>query len=166
MSSAAGSDPFAVFGIPRSLDLDEKRLEQRYLELSRQCHPDLHRSAATADCAAILRRAADVNDAWRVLRNPWDRARALLELRQPGILDANKKLDEEFLLAAMELAERTAQCSATEAPALRAELEAKLADDLAAIRRFVAAGDLAAGARTFQQAKYHRKALTDLEANA
>lgn len=163
MRTPPALDPFSVLGVEHTLDLDARVLEQRYHELSRACHPDLHRSTATADCIAVLQRAAEVNDAFRVLRDPWERARALLELRAPGVLDREKQLDPAFLLAALELAEAVATAGVAAIPALRAELQQALAADFAAVAAAAQAGDFAAGARRFHAANYHRKALRDLD---
>ncbi len=157
-------DPFTVFGLPRSLDLDERALETRYLRLSRECHPDLHRAKDTGDCIAVLQRSAEINDAWKVLRDPWQRARALLDLLSPGALDRNKRLDPAFLGAALELAEEVAGADADAAPALRARLQAALADDFAAVRAHLQRGEHDAAARRLHAAHYHRKALADLDA--
>ena len=40
MPHVPAPDAFAVFGVPRTLDLDAADLELRYLKLSRECHPD------------------------------------------------------------------------------------------------------------------------------
>lgn len=159
-------DPFTVFGLPRSLDLDERALESRYLRLSRDCHPDLHRAADTGDCIAVLQRAAEINDAWRVLRDPWQRARALLELLSPGALDRHKRLDPVFLAEALDLAEEVARADAAAAPALRARLQAALAADFAALRDAMQRGDCDAAARVCHASHYHQKALADLDAKS
>lgn len=159
-------DPFTVFGVPRSLDLDAKALEKRYLVLSRECHPDLLRSQETGDCLAVLQRAAEINDAWKVLRDPWQRARALLEAQSPGVLDRNKKLDPTFLAEALELAEEVAFARPEAIPALRTRLQQALADDLAALRAAVARGDIDGAAKRFHASHYHQKALQDLDRKA
>ena len=159
-------DAFAVFGLPRTLDLDPKELEQRYLKLSRDCHPDLNRSKDSADCVAVLQRSAEINDAWKVLRDPWRRARALLEAEQQGVLEANKKLDPMFLAEALELAEEVAFADGDQKQQLTDKLRAALDDDYEALRRDVAAGDYAAAATRVHQAHYHQKALQDLGAKA
>lgn len=163
MTQAKALDPFTVFGVDHTLDLDERALEKKYLRLSRDCHPDLHR-AASGDCIAVLQRAAEINDAWRVLRDPWERARALLELRSPGVLDREKHLDPAFLAEALELAEEVATADDADVPALRARIENELAADFERVREELAAGDTAGAARRFHGAKYHRKALLDLDA--
>jgi molecular chaperone HscB len=159
-------DPFAVFGLQRSIDLDERTLEQRYLKLSRECHPDLHRQKETGDCIAVLQRAAEINDAWKILRDPWQRARALLELLSPGALERNKKLDPMFLADALELAEEVAFASAENVPQLRTRLSGAVASDMQTLRAQLARGDVDAAARTLHASHYHRKALQDLDAKS
>ena len=159
-------DPFTVFGLPRSLDLDERTVEARYLRLSRECHPDLHQGKASGDCIAVLQRSAEVNDAWKVLRDPWQRAKALLELLSPGALDRNKKLDPSFLADALELAEEVAFATPAQIPALRARLQQALAADFEAVRADLTRGSFDAAARRFHAAHYHRKALADLDAKS
>lgn len=159
-------DPFTVFGLPRSLDLDERALESKYLRLSRDCHPDLHRSADTGDCIAVLQRAAEINDAWQVLRDPWQRARALLELVSPGALERGKKLDPAFLAEALELAEEVAFAQGAAIPQLRERLAAAIDDDFRALRAALDARDFDSAARRFHASHYHRKALADLDAKS
>ena len=159
-------DPFTVFGLPRSLEIDERALEQRYLKLSRECHPDLHRAKDTADCVAVLQRSAEINDAWRVLRDPWRRARALLESKAPGVLDANKKLDPMFLAEALELAEEVANARDAAIVPLRERLLAALRDDWTRLGAAVQSGDHAGAARVVHESHYHKKALQDLDAKS
>ncbi len=166
MTQAPALDPFAVFGLPRSLDLDEKALEQRYLRLSRECHPDLHRARDTADCIAVLQRSAEINDAWKVLRDPWQRARALVELLSPGVLDRTKKLDPTFLADALELAEQVAMANGDAVPPLRTRIAAALDADFAVVRSELHRGAVEAAARRLHASHYHRKALQDLDAKS
>jgi molecular chaperone HscB len=159
-------DPFTVFGLPRSLDIDERTLETRYLRLSRECHPDQHRNTDAGDCIAVLQRSAEINDAWKVLRDPWQRARALLELLSPGVLDRQKKLDPVFLGEALELAEEVASAGGDRIAPLRTRLDAALAADYDALRQDLARGDHEAAARRLHMSHYHRKALQDLDSKS
>jgi molecular chaperone HscB len=159
-------DPFTVFGLPRSMTLDAKALEQRYLQLSRECHPDRLRSQEVGDCLAVLQRSAEVNDAWQVLRDPWRRAKALLDVNAPGALERNKKLDPAFLAEALELAEEVAFVASHAIAPLRTRLQQVLADDLAKVTAELAAGAWDAAARRFHASHYHRKALQDLDQKA
>jgi molecular chaperone HscB len=166
VTQSPAPDPFTVFGVERSLDLDERALERRYLALSRESHPDRLRSQEVGDCLAVLSRSAEVNDAWRVLRDPWQRAKALLEARAPGVLAKNQKLDPVFLASALELAEEVAFAQRDAAPALRTRLQAAIDADWAALRDSLARGDVDGAARRFHASHYHRKALHDLEQKA
>lgn len=156
-------DAFAVFGVSRTLDLDEQELEMRYLKLSRDCHPDHNRAQTTDDCAAVLQRSAEINDAWKVLRDPWQRARALLDAESEGVLERNKKLDPMFLMEALELAEEVAFADSDRKVALAAKLQSAIDSDFAALRADVKNGDLDAAAKRVHQSHYHLKALHDLE---
>lgn len=166
MTHVPAPDPFTVFGVSRSLDLDARALERRYLVLSRACHPDLLRSQETGDCLAVLQRSAEINDAWKILRDPWLRARALLEAASPGVLERNKKLDPAFLADALELAEEVEFTSGEAIPRLRERLLASLDSDLLALRQAVERGDFDAAARRYHAAHYHKKALQDLDHKA
>jgi molecular chaperone HscB len=157
-------DPFQVFGLTRTLDIDERALEARYLKLSRESHPDLHRSKETGDCIAVLQRAAEVNDAWKILRDPWQRAKLLLELESPGALERNKKLDPGFLAEALDLAEEVALARADDVPALRQRLQATLEADFAQLREEFGKRAFDAAARRLHACHYHQKALRDLDA--
>jgi Fe-S protein assembly co-chaperone HscB len=159
-------DPFTVFGVERSLDLDERQLERRYLTLSRECHPDRLQSQEVGDCLAVLQRSAEINDAWRVLRDPWQRAKALIEARDARALARNQKLDPAFLGEALELAEEVAFAHGEQIPPLRTRLQHAIAADYAALRDELARGDVDAAARRFHASHYHRKALHDLEQKA
>lgn len=157
-------DAFAVFGVPRTLDLNEQELELRYLKLSRDCHPDHNRSQKTEDCVAVLQRSAEINNAWQVLRDPWRRARALLEAESSGVLERNKKLDPMFLMDALELAEEVAHADSDNQDSLLQKLKAAIDADYQALRVDVQNGDFDAAAKRVHQSHYHLKAWNDLEA--
>ncbi len=161
-------DAFAVFGVARTLDLDPQQLELRYLKLSRECHPDHNRSQTSADCVAVLQRSAEINDAWQVLRDPWRRARALLEAESQGVLDRNKKLDPMFLMEALELAEEVAHADSDSdsQTALTEKLNAAIEADYQALRSDVQKSDFDTAAKRVHQSHYHLKALHDLEAKS
>ena len=155
-------DPFAELELPAALELDKGELERRFVALSRDSHPDRHRDAGADEQIAVLERSARLNDAYRVLRDRWRRAEALLELREPGVMDATKKLDPMFLGEAMELAEEVAEAGADAATALRARLGAEIEADWTAIGEAAATGDWRAAATRLHQSRYRRKALADL----
>ena len=75
-------DYFAVFGLPRKLQLDLDALQRRFYELSRQHHPDFHQTAGPDEQAAALERSALINRAYRALRDPLARVEYLIALEE------------------------------------------------------------------------------------
>jgi riboflavin synthase len=73
-------DPFAALGAPRRYDLDLTVLEKTHRELSRALHPDKFTQTGASERRAALEKAANVNEAWRILRDPIRRAEALFRL--------------------------------------------------------------------------------------
>src|SRR4051812_33029053 len=73
-------DPFATLGIERRFDVDVDAVEKRHRELSRALHPDKYASAAPSERRASLSKAVEVNEAWRIVRDPIRRAEALFTL--------------------------------------------------------------------------------------
>jgi molecular chaperone HscB len=76
----ARADYFDVLGVPRRFDLDVGQLEGRYKELSRKLHPDRFAKADPRARRAALQRTVALNEAWRALKDPLERAEYLLEL--------------------------------------------------------------------------------------
>jgi molecular chaperone HscB len=74
------SDYFAVFGLPRKLWLEMSLLEQKFLQLSWKLHPDNFVNASDAERELSLKRSSELNDAYRVLRDPVGRVEYLLEI--------------------------------------------------------------------------------------
>ena len=78
---SAGLDPFAVFGIDRRFAVDREALESLYRKLARQAHPDRFVRADARTRRLAMQRAVELNDAWRIIKDPVARAEALLLLR-------------------------------------------------------------------------------------
>ena len=86
LTLARHGDYFSFFGLPRKLSIDLEDLEQRFRSLSRQFHPDYFYTASTPERLASLERASYLNDAYRVLKQPLDRAEYLLKVEGlPGV---------------------------------------------------------------------------------
>ncbi|NUP07082.1 MAG: Fe-S protein assembly co-chaperone HscB [Polyangiaceae bacterium] len=74
-------DPFATLGVEPRFDLDPAELERRHRELSRALHPDRHAAEPPAQRRLALSRAIEVNEAYRMLKDPIRRAERVLEAR-------------------------------------------------------------------------------------
>jgi len=69
-----------VFGLPRKLCIDMSALEQKFLQLSWKLHPDNFVNASEQERELSLKRSSELNDAYRVLRDPLGRVEYLLEI--------------------------------------------------------------------------------------
>jgi molecular chaperone HscB len=74
------SDYFAVFDLPRALTLDTSELQKRFYARSREWHPDRFANRAPAEQQQALDVTSSLNDGYRVLRDPVQRAEYLLKL--------------------------------------------------------------------------------------
>ncbi|MBI2544351.1 MAG: Fe-S protein assembly co-chaperone HscB [Candidatus Rokubacteria bacterium] len=75
-------DYFAVFELPRKLQIDGEELQRRFYELSRRVHPDFFQTATPAEQARSLERSAMINRAYRTLRDLVSRVEYLIQLEE------------------------------------------------------------------------------------
>lgn len=129
-------DPFATLGFERLYNLDKTLLDRRYRELQQALHPDKHASAPASERALTLRKAIEVNEAYRVLRDDQKRGEALLSLLGRELSD--KAADPELLMEMMELREALSDARAANEPALVARLAAEVTEKTAATSRQLA----------------------------
>jgi len=119
-------DPFATLGIARSYDVDLPAVEKTHRELSRAMHPDRFVGAAPSERRAALAKAVEVNEAWRIVRDPIRRAEALLKLEGVAVGEEGEpRAAPELLMEMLEQREALA--------------DARQAKDLAAVRRMAQA---------------------------
>jgi molecular chaperone HscB len=122
-------DHFALFGLPRKLWIEMPGLEQKFLQLSWNLHPDNFVNASAEEQASSLKRSSEVNDAYRVLRDPVGRVEYLLEIegaRKEG--EQKQQAPPELLEEVFELNEsldelREAKKSGADLESLKSRLE-------------------------------------------
>lgn len=103
MSASLAVDYFAVFGLPAVFAQNPSELEQRYLDLQRQAHPDRHAHLDAAGRRAAVEVAARINEAYRHLKDPLTRSTHLLALRGVEVLSAGSvPLPADLLLQQMD----------------------------------------------------------------
>src|SRR5690348_1978030 len=106
-------DPLATLGAPRRFDLDLAALEKTHRELSRALHPDKFAQTGASERRAALEKAADVNEAWRIVRDPIRRAETLFALEGIAVGETNEpKPGPVFLMEVMEEREALAEARA------------------------------------------------------
>jgi molecular chaperone HscB len=81
-----GVDYFALFEMPRKLWIEMDGLEKKFLQLSWKLHPDNFVNATERERGLSLEKSSQLNDAYRVLRDPVARVEYLL-----GIEGARKE---------------------------------------------------------------------------
>lgn len=110
MNSELSQNHFALFGLPVGFEVDADLLAERYRELQRTVHPDRYANASERDRRLSMQRAAQINEAFRALKQPLARARYLLELYGLALDDErDTHLDPAFLMEQMELRERLSE---------------------------------------------------------
>jgi len=122
-------DHFALFDLPRKLWIEMAPLEQKFLRLSWKLHPDNFVNASAEEQEHSLKRSSEVNDAYRILREPVARVEYLLELegaRKEG--EHKQQAPPELLEEVFELNEsldelREAKESGADLAVLKARLE-------------------------------------------
>ena len=80
MSSSAPPNYFALFSLPRHLQVDLPALEKAFYALSRRLHPDRFAAKPAEEQERALQASSDLNDAYRTLRDPIARTQYLLTL--------------------------------------------------------------------------------------
>jgi molecular chaperone HscB len=142
-------DYFQLFGLPRSFDVDPDLLTARYRDLQRAVHPDRYASATAQERRVAMERASNVNQGYRVLKDPVERALHLLRLRQVNVDEASlAAVDPAFLMEQMELREtlgsvRGGHAGRDALAGVVAAIERLDADVVAALRAKLAQGGAA-----------------------
>lgn len=105
---------FQLFGLEPVFALDAEALERSYREIQSRVHPDRFVHAGAAERRASLQWTTRVNEAYRALRNPVQRAKHLLELYGVDVaFETNTSMPAEFLMQQMALREQLEQARDT-----------------------------------------------------
>jgi molecular chaperone HscB len=162
-------DPFATLGIARAFEVDLGALERTHRELSRALHPDKFVGAPASERRAALAKAVEVNEAWRVVRDPIRRAEALLRLAGvPVGEDREPKADPEFLMDMLEQREALSEAKgARDVERVRALARAVEEHARAAERGLAegfARGESASLVGKLGELRFHRRFLDEVSA--
>lgn len=119
---------FALFGLAEHFALDAALLDRAYRDVQTQVHPDRFAGGGAAEQRVALQWATRANEAYRVLRDPLQRARYLCELRGENPADEhNTAMSSTFLMQQLEWREALDDSRADGDPgaidSLRAQLD-------------------------------------------
>ena len=132
MNAVAGkaltSNHFELFGLEPVFALNAESLDSAYRDIQAKVHPDRFAHAGDAERRASLQWTTRVNEAYRTLKDPVQRAKHILELKGVDVaFETNTAMPADFLMQQMELRER-----------LEEAVGRKNADVLDALRRNLA----------------------------
>jgi molecular chaperone HscB len=162
-------DPFETLGIARTFDVDLPAVERTHRELSRALHPDKFVSATASERRAALSKAVEVNEAWRIVRDPIRRAEALLALAGVAVGENREpKADPEFLMEMLEQREALAEAKAAkDLPRVREMargIEARAAQVERVLANGFARGDAASLVGTLGELRFFKRFLDEVSA--
>ena len=97
---------FELFELPVSLRVDKSSLARKYFELQKKHHPDFYTNADETDQKDSLEMSATINKGLKVLQQPDETIKYVLQLK--GLLEEEEKyqLPPDFLMEMMEMNEK------------------------------------------------------------
>lgn len=97
---------FELFGLPSQFQLDGSLLSSQFRELQKRFHPDNFATASERDRLMAVQKAAQINDAYQILKHPISRAEYILAENGTEICGEQQTMqDPMFLMEQMELRE-------------------------------------------------------------
>ncbi|HEX7249541.1 MAG TPA: Fe-S protein assembly co-chaperone HscB [Burkholderiales bacterium] len=106
------SSHFELFGLAPAFAVDAAALDRAYREIQSRVHPDRFAHAGDAERRASMQWTTRVNEAYRTLKSPVQRAKHLLELHGVDVaFETNTQMPPEFLVRQLELRESLAEAS-------------------------------------------------------
>jgi molecular chaperone HscB len=100
---------FELYDMPVSMKPDAQQVKQKFYELSRRYHPDFYTNASEQEQTEILEKSSLVNKAFKVLQQPDETIKYVLQLH--GLLEEEEKyqLPGSFLAEMLDLNEQIAE---------------------------------------------------------
>ncbi len=118
-------DYFQIMQVPQNYDIDDAALNESYLQLQSQFHPDRFAGKSDQEQRLAVQTASAVNQAYDTLRSPLLRAAYLLKLHGLDSSGENTTVsDMAFLMSQMQLREQLGAVTTAEEPFVALELVA------------------------------------------
>ncbi len=146
---SASDDYFRFFGLNQQFNIDLPALDQAYLAIQREVHPDRHARGSDSEQRIAMQMATLANTAFQTLKNPIQRGLYICQLHGVDAkLETNTAMPAAFLMKQMEwresLDEQEEDLPVLEA--LMAEVEESKAETLVEITQAID------GAKNYQRA--------------
>jgi len=161
---------FQLFGIEAAFALDALSLERAYREIQSRIHPDRFAQSGDAERRASMQWATRVNEAYRVLKSPLERARYLLELNGVDAgFETNTSMPPEFLERQLALREVLGEAGEAKDAARLEALRSGLREDRSALENALAerldgAQDWTGAAGVLRQLRFFEKLDEEIDA--
>ena len=96
-----------MFGLKPAYALDLDYLDRAYRDIQAEVHPDRFAHAGDAERRASMQMTTQVNEAYRTLKSPVQRAKYLLEMNGVDVgFDTETAMPKDFLIEQLELREK------------------------------------------------------------
>ena len=161
---------FELFGLQPAFALDGEGLERAYREIQSQVHPDRFAHAGDAERRASLQWTTRVNEAYRTLKNPVQRASHILSLRGVDVaFETNTAMPQQFLMQQMELREALEDAVATKNLPALASLQSSIDEDKRALEKQIGVAidekkDYAGAAGLVRELQFLEKLESEIDA--
>jgi molecular chaperone HscB len=127
---SASDNYFTFFGLSPRFNLDTSALDQTYLAIQKEVHPDRHSAGSDTEQRLAMQMATYANTAYRTLKDPIQRGLYLCQLNGfEANLETNTAMPVQFLMKQMEWRE-TLDESATDLETLEELASEELAESL------------------------------------
>jgi molecular chaperone HscB len=108
---------FELFGLPVDFQIDETLMHDNHQKLQSAFHPDRFINASAQEKRLAVQKAAWINEAHEILKDPVKRARYMLEIGGLEMNDDHETTsDTEFLMEQIELREEMDECRVCKDP--------------------------------------------------
>lgn len=154
---------FELFGLPARFELDVDELTRRYKQSQREVHPDRFVSCGETEQRIAMQKASLLNEAYKTLRQPLERAAYLLELVGIDVKSSQGvQLEPEFLMEQMEFREAMQSLGGTAEPlreleALQRQIDGKTATLFEICKQTLYRRDYSAAAETVRKLQFYNK---------
>jgi len=162
------SNFFELFGLPVSYDVDLNKVQQRYMELQKQVHPDKFANASDQEKRLSMQQTSWINEAQTTLKDPVLRSTYLLKLKGVDInLENETTMDAGFLMQQLEMRERLENISSEADPldaldALAKETRANMDEVIQGFAHSYESGQLDESREWVRKLQFMQKAIKEI----
>ena len=167
MTPSLGSSDFELFGLPEQFAQSSAAIDARWKELQREVHPDKFAAQGAAAQRVAMQWSVRVNEAYKRLRDPLQRAAYLCERRGAPInAESNTAMPGEFLMEQMAWREALEEAQGEgDLEQVNADLASARAGTLGRIEALLdQSGDAAAAAQQVRALMFIERFAHDVEA--